>query len=195
MKRTCLCLLSVGMLAVSSPDPAHAETSDGLETMWECPHADGSTVYTNQAHAGCQAMALKPLSIVPDVAAMPTSPRTTPDTVRPPDGRPSQDRPPQRAGPTVPDWAKDWYASLAPSGSAQEEVCSLYSEWMQLVLKTRGGMFFGSDPSYGGEITGRSQRGPSYSYYDNTRYLALSKLFGRGFIPIGCFEATQSRYQ
>lgn len=100
----------------------------------------------------------------------------------------------RRLFPTCWKWPKDWYASLAPSSSAQEEVCSLYSEWMQLVLKTRGGMFFGSNPSYGGEITGRPQRGPCYSYYDNTRYLALSKLFRRGFIPIGCFDATQSRY-
>jgi len=87
----------------------------------------------------------------------------------------------------VPEWAKDWYASIAPSGSVQDEVCSLYSEWMQLVQKTRGGFFFGSDPSYGGDMTGRNQRGPSHSYYDNTRYLALSKLFGRGFVPVACF--------
>lgn len=57
---------------------------------------------------------------------------------------------------------------------------------MHLVQKTRGGMFFGSDPSYGGDLSARNQRGPSYSFYDNTRYVTLSRLFGRGFVPIGC---------
>jgi hypothetical protein len=87
----------------------------------------------------------------------------------------------------VPDWARDWYAGNTPSGSAQGEVCSLYMEWMQLVQKTRGGMFFGSDPSYGGDVTGRAQRMPSQSFYDNARYIALSRIFGTGFVPIGCF--------
>jgi hypothetical protein len=180
---------SLGLLFLSGDDadglhpPAHAETS---ETIWDCPQADGSTVYTNKEHAGCQAITLRPLSVVPDLAPMPTIPRATPDTVRPHDRTPSQHRPSQRPERSVPDWAKDWYAGLAPSGSVQEEVCSLYSEWMHLVLKTRGGFFFGSDPSYGGDITGLNQRGPSYSYYDNSRYLALSKLFGRGFVPVGC---------
>ncbi len=87
----------------------------------------------------------------------------------------------------MPDWARDWHASNLSSGSAQAEVCTLYMEWIHLVQKTRGGMFFGSDPSYGGDITGRNQRGASYSFYDNTRYIALSRLFGTGFIPIGCF--------
>lgn len=183
MKRTSVSFFSAVMMLTVSIAPAHAETS---ETIWGCPQVDGSTVYTNKEHAGCEAMTLKPLSIVPDLAPMPTIPRATPDTVRPHDRTPSQHRPSQRPERSVPDWAKDWYAGLAPSGSVQEEVCSLYSEWMHLVLKTRGGFFFGSDPSYGGDITGLNQRGPSYSYYDNIRYLALSKLFGRGFVPVGC---------
>lgn len=90
-------------------------------------------------------------------------------------------------GRQVPDWARDWYASNTSSGSVQAEVCSLYMEWMQLVQKTRGGMFFGSDPSYGGDVTGRTQRMPSYSFYDNSRYIALSRMFGTGFVPVGCF--------
>ena len=187
MKRIGLSLLSGAILGMCSIAPAVAETSEELDTMWECSQEGGITLYTNKERAGCHAMTLKPLSVVPDVAPMPTIPRTTPDTVRPHDRRPSQDRPSQRPDRTVPDWAKDWYASLAPSRSVQKEVCSLYSEWMQLVQKTRGGFFFGSDPSYGGDIMGRNQRGPSYSYHDNTRYLALSKLFGRGFVPVGCF--------
>ena len=116
----------------------------------------------------------------------PTIPLTT--TATPPDREKglAQGRAPRTGDRHVPDWARDWHASIEPSGSVQEEVCSLYSEWLHLVQKTRGGMFFGSDPSYGGELSARNQRGPSYSFYDNTRYVTLSKLFGRGFIPIGC---------
>ncbi len=187
MTRTYLSLLSASMLAVCFPlAPTFAETAEGLETVWECPQADGSSVYTNKERAGCQALTLKPLSVVPDGITMPTMPRTTTDMQPPGEKSPTQSRPSPRSDRTVPDWAKGWYASIAPSGSVQEEVCSLYSEWMHLAMKTRGGFFFGSDPSYGGDLTGRNQRGPSYSYYDNARYLTLSKLFGRGFVPVHC---------
>ncbi len=188
MTRTCMSLLSGAMLVASFPlVPAFAETTERLETVWECPQADGSSIYTNKERAGCQALTLKPLSVVPDVVTMPTSPHATTDTKPHPERMPAQGRPSPRSDRTVPDWAKGWYASIAPSGSVQEEVCSLYSEWMHLVMKTRGGFFFGSDPSYGGDITGRNQRGPSHSYYDNARYVTLSKLFGRGFVPVNCF--------
>lgn len=130
---------------------------------------------------------LKPLSIVPDIAVMPTIPRTMTETIPPVDARRAPGRVPPLGHRSVPDWARDWYSSIAPSGSVQEEVCSLYSEWIHLVQKTRGGLFFGSDPSYGGDLTGRNQRGASYSYFDNTRYLTLSRLFGRGFVPVGCY--------
>ena len=84
---------------------------------------------------------------------------------------------------SVPDWAKDWYASTTGS---RGDICGMYWEWVRLTEKTRGGFFFGSDPSYGGDPTGRNQRGASYSFYDNARYLALSRIFGAGFIPVGC---------
>ena len=32
----------------------------------------------------------------------------------------------------------------------------------------------------------RNQRGASYSFEDKARYGALSNIFGRGFVPIGC---------
>jgi hypothetical protein len=87
----------------------------------------------------------------------------------------------------IPDWARDWHSSVAwTGGSVQAEVCSLYGEWINLVQKTRGGFFFGSDPSYGGDLSGQNQRGASYSFYDNARYITLAKLFGPGFVPIGC---------
>ncbi len=107
MKRTCASLVRAAMLGICSIGPASAETSEGLETMWECAQADGSTVYTNKERAGCQAMTLKPLSVVPDGAPMPTIPRTMPDTLRPRDRRPSQDRPSQRPERIVPEWAED----------------------------------------------------------------------------------------
>jgi hypothetical protein len=86
----------------------------------------------------------------------------------------------------VPDWAKDWQASIASSGSMQAQVCSMFGEWLTLNEKTRGGFFYGTDPSYGGDPSGRNQRGASYSFENNARYKALAGIFGRGFIPIGC---------
>lgn len=177
------------VLAVFSSTPVFSDTQTGSDVTWKCPQADGSLIYTNKEKAGCQVMVLKPLSIVPDLENMPTVPRTTTTSeshyhygVSP------YQEPTSGAGARqVPDWARDWYASNTSSGSVQAEVCSLYMEWMQLVQKTRGGMFFGSDPSYGGDVTGRAQRMPSYSFYDNARYIALSRLFGTGFVPVGCF--------
>lgn len=178
-------VLTAVLLAVMPIGFAFAETSDSPDVMWACQEADATTLYTNKERPGCQAMTLKPLGVMPDLGKMPTIPRATTDLALHHDKALAQDRMPQGGRP-VPDWARDWYGSIAPTGSVQEEVCSLYSEWMHLVQKTRGGMFFGSDPSYGGDITGRNQRLPSYSYFDNTRYLTLSRLFGRGFVPIGC---------
>lgn len=178
----------VAMSAVFSAAPAFSDTEIGSDATWKCPQADGSLIYTNKEKTGCQVMVLKPLSIVPDLEHMPTAPRTSTT------GEPHyyevpsyQERTAGAGGRQVPDWARDWYAGNMPSGSAQGEVCSLYMEWMQLVQKTRGGMFFGSDPSYGGDVTGRAQRMPSQSFYDNARYIALSRIFGTGFVPIGCF--------
>ncbi len=177
----------VALLAVFPVAPAFSDTQIGSGTTWECPQADGSSVYTNKERAGCHAMMLKPLSVVPNLENMPTAPRTT-ATSEPHYEVPSyQERTSGTEGRQVPDWARDWHASNTSSGPTQVEVCSLYMEWMQLVQKTRGGMFFGSDPSYGGDITGRNHRGPSYSFYDNARYIALSRLFGTGFVPVGCF--------
>jgi len=175
------------MLAVFFAAPVFSDTQTGSDTTWKCPQADGSLIYTNKEKTGCQVMALKPLSIVPDLENMPTAPRTT--TTREPQYEVPfyQEHTAGTAGRQVPEWARDWYASNTSSGSAQAEVCSLYMEWMQLVQKTRGGMFFGSDPSYGADVSGRAQRMPSYSFYDNARYIALSRIFGTGFVPIGCF--------
>jgi hypothetical protein len=171
---------------ICSATPAFSDTQSGSDTTWECPQADGSSMYTNKERVGCHAMTLKPLSVVPNLENMPTAPPTT-TTSEPQYGLPSyQERVSGADGRQVPDWARDWHASNTVSGSAQAEVCSLYMEWMQLVQRTRGGMFFGSDPSYGGDVTGRAQRMPSYSFYDNARYIALSRIFGTGFVPVGC---------
>ena len=91
MKRTCVSLLSVAMLGMCFIAPAAAETSEELETMWECPQADGITLYTNKERAGSQAMTLKPLSVFPDFSTMRTSPGTKTDTPQHPDRMPSQE--------------------------------------------------------------------------------------------------------
>jgi len=156
--------------------------------MRECLQADGSALYTNKDLPGCKLMTLKELSVVPSLDNMPTY-RPAVAAVPRYDIPTHADRSQTGmagAGPMVPDWTKDWYASIASSGSAQAEVCSLYSEWIHLVQKTRGGFFYGTDPSFGGDLSGRNQRGASYSFYDNARYITLAKLFGPGFVPIGC---------
>lgn len=172
--------MAPAFLSFADTPPVDSEPT----TTWECPQADGSSLYTNKEKPGCRAMTLKPLSVVPDLEHMPTIPRPVsapPAYQLPPPGSPSGTDWQQ-----VPDWAREWRASIASTGSVHDEVCTLYSEWLHLMQKTRGGFFFGSDPSYGGDVTGRNQRGPSYSFYDNARYLALSRLFGTGFVPVGC---------
>ena len=156
--------------------------------MRECPQADGTVLYTNKDLPGCKLMTLKELSVVPSLDDMPTYRPTVA-------AAPHYDVPPYvdrrqtgmtGGGQTVPDWAKDWHATIASSGSVQAEVCSMYGEWLHLAQKTRGGFFYGTDPSYGGDLSGRNQRGASYSFYDQARYMTLAKLFGPGFVPIGC---------
>ena len=170
--------------------PAFSDTTTSFDPlqMRQCPQADGSTLYTNKDLPGCTTMTLKPLSVVPSLDDMPTYRPTVAMA-------PHYDIPPYSdhnqtgttgGGQTVPDWAKDWHASVASTGSVQAEVCAKYGEWIHLTEKTRGGFFYGTDPSYGGDLSGRNQRGASYSFYDNARYVTLSKLFGQGFVPIGC---------
>jgi hypothetical protein len=184
-------LVAAAALAVAASS-ASAETTETVKfdpsRMWECTEADGSSMYTNKERAGCKLMVLKELSVVPSLEHMPTY-------------RPAPSAAPSRGmsgyvegsqwsagvgGQHIPDWAKNWYASVASSGPIHEEVCSLYGEWLALNQKTRGGFFFGTDPSYGGDLSGQNRRGPSFSFYDNARYLTLAKLFGPGFVPIGC---------
>ncbi|MFO0707992.1 MAG: hypothetical protein U0412_14190 [Nitrospira sp.] len=181
--RTVLSILALVVFAggpVTNAD-ASAPATEPSET-WECPQADGTSIYTNKEKAGCRSMPLKSLSVVPSLDNMPLIPRTI-GVPTPPAH--SFGYPEYQAGgaPSVPDWAKDWYAS---TNTGHGEVCGMYWEWVRLNEKTRGGFFFGSDPSYGGDLTGRNQRGASYSFYDNARYVALNRIFGTGFIPVGC---------
>jgi hypothetical protein len=183
-----LLIISTTILVLSSTC-VFADTTTAFDPllMRECPQTDGTVLYTNKDVPGCKLMTLKELSVVPSLDDMPTY-RPSLATVPRYDISPYIDRNQTitAGGPTVPDWAKDWHASIASSGSVHSEVCSLYGEWIHLVQKTRGGFFYGTDPSYGGDIFGRNQRGASYSFNDNTRYVTLSKLFGPGFVPIGC---------
>jgi len=172
--------------------PAFSDTEETTNfdptRMWECSQADGSSIYTNKERAGCTLMTLKPLSIVPSLDNMPTYRPVV--ATAPHYGVPGYSERNQTAmsgdGQHAPDWAKDWQASVAPSGSVETQICSMYGEWLNLVQKTRGGIYYGSDPSYGGDLSQQNQRGASYSFYDNTRYIALSRIFGTGFVPIGC---------
>lgn len=183
-------LVAAAALAMAAPQ-AFAETTETVKfdpaRMWECTQADGSSIYTNKERAGCKLMTLRELSVVPSLDQMPTYRSPYPAT--PSSDMPySMDRAPA-AMPTrtVPAWAQDWHSSIAwTGGSVRSEVCSLYGEWINLVQKTRGGFWFGSDPSYGGDLSGQNQRGASYSFYDNARYQTLSRLFGTGFVPVGC---------
>jgi hypothetical protein len=87
---------------------------------------------------------------------------------------------------SVPDWGREWQARNQLAGSVQGEICTLYGEWLRLNEKTRGGIFFGTDPSYGADPTARNFYAPSFSFYDNARWMTLAKMFGTGFVPIGC---------
>lgn len=189
MQPTHLLMIAATTLVLSSTS-VFADTTTAFDPllMRECPQADGTALYTNKDLPGCKLMTLKELSVVPSLDNMPTY-RPTVAAAPHYDIPPSVDRRQTGmtgGGQTVPDWAKDWHASVASSGSVQAEVCSMYGEWLHLVQKTRGGFFYGTDPSYGGDLSGRNQRGASYSFYDNARYITLSKIFGPGFVPIGC---------
>ena len=184
--------ISIAAALTLATASAFADTTDTEKfdpaRMWECPQADGSSIYTNKERAGCKLMDLKPLSVVPSLDNMPTyhpSPVRAPHYEIPGYSEPAQAGE-MRGAHDVPNWAEDWHASVASSGSVQSQVCTMYGEWLNLNQKTRGGIFYGSDPSYGGDLSGQNQRGASYSFYDNARYLALSRLFGQGFVPIGC---------
>lgn len=183
-------IMIVTALLILSSTSAFSDTTvtfDPLQ-MRICPQADGSALYTNKDLPGCTLMTLKPLSIVPSLDDMPTyrpSLATMPHYEIPPFPDRTQNGM-AGGGQTAPDWAKEWHASITPSGSVHAEVCSMYGEWLHLNQKTRGGFFHGTDPSYGGDLSGRNQRGASYSFYDNARFVTLSKIFGQGFVPIGC---------
>ncbi|THJ17160.1 MAG: hypothetical protein CAF45_016640 [Nitrospira sp. CG24E] len=189
MRLTRVLMIAATILTLSSTS-AFSDTEISFDPflMRECPQADGSILYTNKDLPGCKLMKLKELSSVPSLEDMPTYRPT--GAMAPPHDIPTR---PERhqggmtgGGQTVPDWARDWHASIASSGSVQSEVCSMFGEWLHLSQKTRGGFMYGTDPSYGGDPSGRNQRGASYSFENNARYKALAGVFGRGFIPVGC---------
>jgi len=175
-------IIIIALLVSAAPALADTTVKVDPTRMWECPQADGTSLYTNKELNGCKLMTLKELSVVPSLEHMPTYVSPYPPAAPVYEGIPMA----AGGGTQVPDWAKDWRASTASTGSVYTKVCSMYGEWLELNEKTRGGFFFGSDPSYGGDLSQRNQRGASYSFYDNTRYRALAAIFGAGFVPIGC---------
>ena len=183
-------LMIAATTLILSSTPVFADTTIASDPflMRECPQADGSALYTNKDVPGCKLMTLKELSVVPSLDDMPTYRPAV--AVAPPYNVPQY---PDRnqagmtgGGQTVPDWARDWHASIASSGSVQAEVCSMFGEWLHLNEKTRGGFWLRRRPVLWRRHSGRNQRGASYSFYDNARYVTLARIFGRGFIPIGC---------
>lgn len=164
-------------------------TESSAVDMWECPGPDGTTLYTNKERPGCQPKALQALSVVPSMPDMPFHPSNAGTIFQPGPRLPdySYDTPmgALRNLAPVPDFARDWHAGNTAGGSVQAEVCGMYVEWLHLAQNSRG-FFFGTDPSYGGNPTARNWSAPSYSFYDNARYVALSRIFGAGFVPIGC---------
>lgn len=187
MKPTHLLLSAIAMLGISTI-PALSSTPE----VWVCDQATGTSLYTNKERAGCRAMELKPLSIVetpPASAHIPPSMLAEPAASRVPPlaGWGEGMSPSGYSGPgAVPDWGRNWHAQNTMTGSVQEEICTRYAEWTRLNERTRGGIFYGSDPSYGGDPSGSNLTTPSYSFYDNARWLALTRMFGTGFVPVGC---------
>ena len=167
----------------------HAFESAAVD-MWECPGPEGTVLYTNKERPNCQPKALQALSVVPSLPHLPLPPSigNFPSQQSPATNDFAYDTPigALRNFSQIPDSGRDWYAANAGNGSVQTEVCSMYAEWLHLNQNTRGGHIFGTDPSYGGNPTAQNWYAPSYSLYDNARYLALSRIFGAGFIPIGC---------
>jgi hypothetical protein len=161
--------------------------------VWQCPGPDGTPLFTNKERADCQAMDLKPLSIAPSLPEIGDHPISRGlgtqhyDSSVPGDAF-SYDTPAGalRNLKSVPDWAREWQAANSLAASPQGEVCSMYGEWLRLNERSRGGVFFGTDPSYGADPTARNFRAPSFSFYDNARWVTLSRIFGTGFVPIGC---------
>ena len=115
---TVFTLAAAAALVLAAP-PAIADTNETVKfdpaRMWECPQADGSSIYTNKERPGCKLLALKELSVVPSLDQMPTyrSPyAATPSS----DMLYSMDRAPR--GQTVPGWAQDWHSSIAWTGGS-----------------------------------------------------------------------------
>ena len=178
-----LALTLVGPLA----SPVHAEETTEPDPlgMWECPQDGDVPLYTNRERAGCRKMVLKPLSVVPALPEFPPRSQRTHPSIMEPTPLPQIDPVPPAQSRNVPDWGKRWYAANSSDASVQSEVCSLYSEWLQLNARTRGGFFFGNDPSYGSDPS-RRNFWTSTPFEDNARYHTLANMFGSGFVPIGC---------
>lgn len=184
--RFVLATLAVSLFLQPSAQAFESSTVD----MWECPGPEGTILYTNKERPDCQPKALQALSVVPSLPDfhLPSSSGYSPSRLSPNTQDFAYDTPigALRNFSQIPDSGRDWYAANAGSGSVQAEVCSMFAEWIHLNQNTRGGHFFGTDPSYGGNPTANNWYAPSYSFYDNARYVTLSRIFGAGFIPIGC---------
>ncbi len=185
--RTLYCSLLAAALVGPLATPLHAEEPAPADPlgMWECPLSDDTSLYTNRERPGCRKMELRPLSVVPSFPESPPRLQRTYPSGAEPEHLPSLEPVPPAQSRAVPDWGRDWYAANSSDASVQTEICSLYSEWLQLIQRTRGGFYFGTDPSFGSDPSRRNYS-TSTPFWDNSRYVTLASIFGRGFVPIGC---------
>lgn len=170
-------------------DTVHGSSLGDTEagpTTWKCPEADGSFMYTNKERVGCEAMDLKPLSVVPDLVNMPTIPRTQSMRIHNLTCLPLA---------IVSQWGRDgkfrnghvtgMRAIHLPAQSRRKSAPCI---WNGCTLCRRPGVGCSLVPIHPmGRYYWEESAGASHSFYDNARYIALSRLFGTGFVPVGCF--------
>ena len=186
MRILCRSLLTIAILGpCASPIYAQETHVPDPMGMWECAQDGDVPLYTNRERDGCRKMELRPISVVPPLPEFPPRLQRMPSPGVEADRFPQVEPTPPAQSRHIPDWGKDWYAANSSDASVQGEVCSLYSEWLQLIQRTRGGFYFGNDPSYGSDPSRRNY-GMSTPFWDNARYVTLANIFGRGFVPIGC---------
>ncbi len=87
-------------------------------------------------------------------------------------------------GQTLPDWAKDWHASVASSGPFKLKSAPCMENGSTSFRIVAGS--FTEQTLRMAETFREEISGVDYSFYDNARYITLSKHFGPGFVPIGC---------
>jgi len=144
-----LFLLLAGIGFMLSPSLAHADV------VYECTLQDGSKIYTNHPPKGATCTRIR----LPQVSEVPSYPATM--TVADPlPASPQVDE--VHEYPLDTDIRGGFAMHPGVGHNVAAQVCDLYGKWMDLSLKTRGGLYY--DPLMAPMI----------------------QLFGGGFIPMEC---------